>query len=93
MMPPALIIIDLQNDFIAPDGLFKKSHIPLGPILRPIYQLFHDQGWPIITIRSKYDRARLDNGDALEEVSNLTSTSAWKSSPAQFLPFWDMDQD
>ena len=70
-MPPALIIIDLQNDFIAPDGLFKKSHIPLGPILRPICQLFHDQGWPIVTICSEYGHTRPDNGDALEEVSNL----------------------
>ena len=39
-MPPALIIIDLQNDFVAPDGLLKKSRIPLEPILnnlKPIY--------------------------------------------------------
>jgi glutathione S-transferase/nicotinamidase-related amidase len=76
-MPPALIIIDLQNDFVSPDGLLKKSHIPLEPILnnlRPICQLFHDQGWPIISIRSEYGRASPDHGDALEEVSNFTST-------------------
>ena len=75
-MPPALIIVDLQNDFVAPDGLLGMSHIPLGPILnnlRPICQLFHDQGWPIIAIHSEYDRARPDDGDALEEVSNFTS--------------------
>jgi len=32
------------------------------------------QGWPIITICSEYGCARLDDGDALEEVSNFTST-------------------
>lgn len=76
-MPPALIIIDLQTDFVSPDGLLKKSHIPLEPILnnlRPICQLFHDQGWPIIAIRSEYGRARPDDGNALEEVSNSAST-------------------
>ena len=74
-MPPALIIIDLQNDFVSPDGVLSKSHIPLEPILnnlRPICQLFHDQGWPIIAIRSEYGRSRPDDGEALEEVSNST---------------------
>jgi len=77
-MPPALIIIDLQNDFVAPDGLLKKSHIPLGPILnnlRPICQLFHEQGWPIIAIRSEYGPARPDDGDALEEGSDFIPTN------------------
>ena len=76
-MPPSLIIIDLQNDFVGPDGVLSKSHIPLEPILnnlRPICQIFHDQGWPIIAIRSEYGRARPNDGDALEEVSKSTST-------------------
>ncbi|KDR74523.1 hypothetical protein GALMADRAFT_250528 [Galerina marginata CBS 339.88] len=71
-MPPALIIIDLQNDFVAPDGVLKKSHIPLEPILnnlRPICQLFHDQGWPIIAIRSEYERASEDVSDSLSHLS------------------------
>ena len=74
-MAPTLIIIDLQNDFVGADGVLQKRHIPLGPILnnlRPICQLFHDQGWPIIAIRSEYSRARPDDRDALEEVSNFT---------------------
>lgn len=78
-MPPALIIIDLQNDFVAPDGLLKKSHIPIEPILnnlRPICQLFHDQGWPLIAVRSEYGPARQHDRDALSilKASAFAST-------------------
>ena len=81
-MPPALVIIDLQNDFVDPDGLLKKSHIRLGPILKnlsPLCQLFHDQGWPIIAIRSEYGLAKPDDGDASEEVPSSSTYLSYLS--------------
>jgi glutathione S-transferase/nicotinamidase-related amidase len=59
-MPPALLIIDLQVDFVSPNGLLKKKHILLDPILDhliPVCSAFKDNKYPIVTIRSEYSPA------------------------------------
>jgi glutathione S-transferase/nicotinamidase-related amidase len=56
-MPPALIIIDLQNDFISPEGILKKDHIPPNEILSHLKRVcaaFKDKKHPIVTVRSEY---------------------------------------
>lgn len=63
-MTPALILIDLQNDFVSVEGALKKKHIPLEqflPQLRSICAIFRDQKWPIIAIRSEYANVSEDN--------------------------------
>lgn len=65
-MAPALLIIDLQNDFVSPEGALKKKHITLEPILpklRSICTIFKNQNWPIIAIRSEYVTVSEDNDE------------------------------
>jgi hypothetical protein len=59
-MALALIVIDLQNDFLSPDGLLKKKHIPIEPLLshlENVCAVFKEENWPIIAVRSEYPEA------------------------------------
>ncbi|MDF1660660.1 MAG: cysteine hydrolase [Planctomycetota bacterium] len=56
----AIILIDLQREFLSPIGLFKKNHIPAKPLLCNIKSLVEQvrtQPLPplIIWVRSEYD--------------------------------------
>ncbi|OCL09101.1 hypothetical protein AOQ84DRAFT_221225 [Glonium stellatum] len=56
-MPPALLIIDLQNDFVSPSGVLKDKHIPIAELLTHLSSacaIFKAHGWPIVAIRSEY---------------------------------------
>ncbi|CZR53757.1 uncharacterized protein PAC_03638 [Phialocephala subalpina] len=83
-MSPVLVIIDLQNDFVSPDGRLNKKHIslePLLPKLRSICTTFKDRNWPIIAIKSEYgtdskDDAELEHLDTTEP--HLAGTHAGK---------------
>jgi glutathione S-transferase/nicotinamidase-related amidase len=83
-MSPVLIIIDLQNDFVSPDGRLKKKHIPLEsllPGLKSICSIFKSQQWPIIAIKSEYgtnleDNVELDSTESTD--GHLTGTHRGK---------------
>jgi nicotinamidase-related amidase len=55
----ALLIIDLQQDFISPDGPFKDTHIKVDHIisnLRDVLPRFREENGTIICIKSDYSK-------------------------------------
>jgi nicotinamidase-related amidase len=56
-MAPALIVIDLQNDFLTPEGALGDQHIKFGNALVTLEQVcntFSIQEFPVVFVRSEY---------------------------------------
>ena len=73
-MAPALLIIDLQNDFVSPSGVLKDKHIPIAELLSHLGSacaVFKAHRWPIVTIRSEYLDAQI-NSDSQNPVRYLS---------------------
>lgn len=95
----ALIIVDVQNDFCHPDGIFGKRGMDLSiadGILEPIRTLIdaaHDTGRPVIFIRNVEDE-NTDNEawclrpDGAEDCPNegVTRRGTWGAELYHFIP-------
>ncbi|KAG6909969.1 hypothetical protein DXG01_014238 [Tephrocybe rancida] len=73
-----LVMIDLQNDFIAPEGRFRihGDSLPFLENLHDISTAFHVSGYPVFWIRSEYATPNQD-------TSNSTERRIWD--PTKFL--------
>lgn len=59
----ALVIIDLQRDFISPDGPFKNTHVKVDHIisnLRDVLPRFRGENGTVIWIKSDYSNRELE---------------------------------
>lgn len=72
-MTPALVVIDLQNDFVSAKGLLGIKHIPVEPLLSTlegICSLFKEENWPIVAVRSEYPDASPE--EVVDDISTRT---------------------
>lgn len=53
-MRPALVVIDLQNDFVSAAGTLKEKHIPVEDIVRNLHSLCEHFASNVVFVRSEY---------------------------------------
>lgn len=57
----ALLIIDMQNDFILPEGpLYLKGAQKIVPAIRELMDIAHKKGWQVIHVTRQHDAGGAD---------------------------------
>jgi nicotinamidase-related amidase len=93
----ALIVVDMQNDFLESNGLLKVWGGPaVIPNINRLIHLFRDLGRPVVFTRHVYEKPEIDGGATArwwkaDNTSQLLRESTWHSELHQSLDRKDGD--